>query len=81
MYFITHGPDCGAFMVYIKERSHGDSLAFLLIPNPMEGIYKNRKIFEESLKNGDIEYVEIINKDVYEVCRANFDYYYTVKRE
>jgi len=75
MYAIRTGEYSGGFIIYIKEHNMGDSLAFLSIPNPMESIYFDKNEINLWIKEGLLEFIESLPTDVYDVCKANFEYH------
>jgi hypothetical protein len=76
MYAITTGERVGGFVVYIKECNiDEDNLAFLFMPDPMESLFFTKNEVEHNLKDGTLVLVEKLPKNVYDVCRANFEFY------
>jgi hypothetical protein len=75
MYAVHYGDKAGSFFVYIKECNKGNALAVLMMPSPMEAIYVSSTEIQFDIKNNNIRFVTVLHKDVYEVCRANFEYY------
>lgn len=74
MYVVTSGDKSGGFMVYIKEKDIGNSYAFLFMPD-LEVLYLTREDFISNFRYKNIEEIKQIPKDVYEHCKANFDYH------
>lgn len=75
MYAIHSGDKVGAFFVYIEEENRGNSYAILTMPSPMESMYVKNTEIDFDLKYENIRFVKKIPKDVYEVCKANFQHY------
>lgn len=75
MYAVQEGDRAGGFLIYIKEYNLGASYAFLFVPHPMEAVYFTKDEIEKGIKFNTLDFVELLPKEVYEVCRANFAYY------
>jgi len=74
MYAVYYGAYQGASLCYIEEDSIGDTLAFLVM-SPTEPIYISKKEFRNALKKKNIELIDQLPQDVYEVVSANYFYY------
>ena len=75
MYAIHSGDKSGAFFVYIKEHDKGSTYALLSMPNPMEALYVNRIEIRHDIKFNNVRFVKKLPTEVYDVCKANFEYY------
>lgn len=75
MYAIKYGEYMGGFFVYIMEESTPNNIAFILMPSPTKAIYipKGDVLFD--LKNGNIELINRLPCEIYDICRANFIFY------
>tara|TARA_R110000765_G_C18732866_1_gene585725 strand:- start:182 stop:517 length:336 start_codon:yes stop_codon:yes gene_type:complete len=70
-YAVTSGERQGGFLVWIKEYSKNNN-SFLFMPNPMEAIQLSKVETNELLKDGTMELIETLPKEVYDVCAANW---------
>lgn len=75
MYAVHSGDRVGSFFVYIKEEDRGKTNALLIMPNPMEALYVNKKDIKFDIQYKNIKFVKRLPDDVYEVCKANFVHY------
>lgn len=78
MYVVEYGERVGCFLVYISEEDLPKSYAFLCMPYPLETLYTGKKEIERALDQKIMRLVEVLPKNVYDVCAANFVY---VKKE
>lgn len=62
-------------MVPIKEFDRGSSKAILIMPD-MVATYISETEIHHDLKYKNIKKVAVLPADVYDVCKANFDYYF-----
>ena len=76
MYAVKTGDYQGGFFIWIRERDLEGNRAFLFIPNPMEAIYVSDQDITNEFKNKKLDFIRCLPEDVYEVCRANWKYYY-----
>lgn len=73
MYVVTSGDKSGGFIVYIKERNIGNSFAFLFMPD-LEVLYLTADDVVNGIRYKTLEPIDRIPADVYEHCKANFDF-------
>lgn len=74
MYALHSGKYIGGFLVPIKEHDRGASKAVLILPE-MVAMYISDKEIQYDLKNRNMKRVSKLPPDVYDVCKANFNYY------
>jgi hypothetical protein len=75
MYAVKYGDRQGGFLLWVSEYDKKSSHAFLFMPHPMEALFLSKDEVKEGLNNNQIEFVEELPLDVYEVCRANWKFY------
>lgn len=75
LYAIHYGEKSGGFLIFLHEENVGDVYAALFMPGTPEPMYLTKSEVQFELKAGNITPVSKINKEAYEVCRANFIYY------
>lgn len=75
MYAVTRGDRTGGFLIRIGEYDYQGGLAFLFVPSPMEALYFTKEDVEDSIRDGKMEFVSIIPKNVYEVSCASWKHY------
>ena len=75
MYAIHSGDKSGAFFVYVKEHNRGNTYALLMMPSPMESIYASSVEIRHDIKFNNVRFVKRLPQEVYDVCKANFEYY------
>jgi hypothetical protein len=71
---VYSGDLAGGMFIHIKEESHGDNQA-LLVLSPTDAIYTDKKELEDWLKNGNIRYYKKIPKSYYNSCIEQFKHY------
>lgn len=74
MYSVQYGEYSGAFLIYIDEYKAGNAIAFLQIPDPKKIIFVDRQLVDHYLQSGVLKFLSTLPKDVYSVCRAEFEY-------